>query len=219
MAIGGVESLRCNAFASRALLPFALPILYAMLSLGTWTVAPATGRMAWVRIGLYTGVLLSLHFMVLSFFVFNWGMLVTALIVFTLLAFDIVGCELLLSTADQHLAHHDVHDVVRFVVYSHSVLGHAVADLALVRHCDVPDSYADTKCSCVHLGRPGHLYARRGGQSARAHRGDRQSDRSANGLGDWMAFCNSAMLDEYSKLPPRIPIVICPMPPLTDILG
>ena len=51
--------------------PFAPAILYCMLCLGTWTIAPTMRQRAWVRVGIYTGVPLSLHFLVLVLMIYS----------------------------------------------------------------------------------------------------------------------------------------------------
>lgn len=55
-------------------------ILYAMVSLGTWTIKPDMEQKIWVRVGIYIGVLLALHYMVLLFLIIHIGMLTAAVV-------------------------------------------------------------------------------------------------------------------------------------------
>ncbi len=48
-----------------AWLPFLPGILYAAIALGGYTFKPALAQQAWVRFGIYTGIILALHFFIL----------------------------------------------------------------------------------------------------------------------------------------------------------
>lgn len=61
--------------------PFAPAVLLAMVSLGTWTIAPATGRHWLVRLGMYTGVILTVQYCALLLVPLNFPMLIALTIV------------------------------------------------------------------------------------------------------------------------------------------
>lgn len=56
--------------------PFAPAIVYCLISLGAWTLWPKMSDRAWVRLGIYTGVPLSLHFLVLLLLIYDGPMII-----------------------------------------------------------------------------------------------------------------------------------------------
>ena len=65
----------------RAWFPFAPAILYCLISMATWTIKPAMVDRAWVRLGIYIGIPLSLHFLVLLLLIYDGPMIILIIMV------------------------------------------------------------------------------------------------------------------------------------------